>query len=601
MKIDRRDFMLSSASASLALFAAGTSLAQAASAATAPGTKPRVRRRYIRVGSRNIHYMAAGAGSPVVLVHGSPGDSSFFNEELPELATKYAVYAFDSPGFGRSEPPPIEERDVAFLADRIAGAMRALKLPPAVIYGFHTGAAVAMEMAARQPDVVRALMLDGVPMFTPQELSTWFAEFFLPMVPDKLGGQFNSFWTRCRDQGVWFPWSYKKPEHTMPLGVEPTEEIQDIMRRIVQPARTYVPTFRSAVHYGPRVQGTLSKITQPTVILCAEGDVLAGHLDRLPPLRSNQSVKLVATAEEVHAQRDQLLLQFAGAAHAPPVANAVPVPADAGINAHVLELPDGREIFMRIAGKTNLPALLFIHDAPGTSHMHVPLIEALSANARVYAVDLPGCGETAPFTTKAPTTAEYAETLRAVMVGLGLKRAIVYGVGFGSSVALELATRHPKLVDNLVLQSVLLPSAQERQDLAQNYAPAIELKADGSHWYATWLMLRDSVTFWPWYKASPDFRRGAYAPDAFDADRLHDRTVEVMKRHASYQHVIDAALSQDALPLLGQLKNKTVLCTDATHPFAVYDEALVKSRPDTQTLQARGVDHVAQLVRMIGI
>ncbi|HEY6644433.1 alpha/beta hydrolase [Povalibacter sp.] len=600
MKIDRRDFMLSSASASLALFAASTTLAQAANAA-ATGTTPRVRRRYVRVGSRNIHYMTAGEGSPVVLIHGSPGDSSFFNEELPELATKYAVYAFDSPGFGRSEPPPLEERDVAFLADRIAGAMRALKLPPAVIYGFHTGAAVAMEIAARQPDVVRALMLDGVPMFNDQELSTWFPEFFLPMVPDKLGGQFTSFWTRCRDQGIWFPWSYKKPEHAMRQGVEATAEIQDIMRRIVQPARTYVPTFRSAVHYGPRVQGILSKITQPTVILCAEGDVLAGHLDRLPPLRSNQSIKLVATAEEVHANRDQLLLQFAGTARAPSIATAVPVPLDAGVNAHVLELPDGREIFMRVAGKTNLPPLLLIHDAPGTSHMHLPLIEALSAHARVYAVDLPGCGESAPFATTSPTTADYAETLRSVMVALGLKRAAVYGIGFGSSVALDLATRHPKMVDSVVLQSVLLPSAQERQDLAQNYAPAIELKADGSHWYATWLMLRDSVAFWPWYNTSPDALRSAYSADAFDADRLHDRTVEVMKRYGSYQHVINAALSQDALLLLGQLKSKTVLCTDVTHPFSVYDETLVKSRPDSLTLQARGVEHVAQLARMIGI
>lgn len=597
MTLSRREFVSSSAGLAL-LSSASVMGGQAAIGSRKP---VKVRRRFVRVDSGNVFYLSAGEGAPVVLIHGSPGDSSYFDEELPELAKRYAVYAFDSPGFGRSDPPPEPKRDVAFLADRIAGAIRALGLPPAVIYGFHTGAAVAMEIAARHPQVVRALMLDGVPMFNDKELKSWFTDFFLPMVPDRLGGQFNAFWTRCRDQGLWFPWSLPAPEQLIRPGVEPTHEIQSIMMRIVQPARTYVPTFRSAIYYGPRVEATLAKIDQPTVILCMERDVLAEHLKRLPPLKRNQSVYLSPTNEDIHRRRDELLERFAGKARAPALPKGAPV--GAGVSAHIMELADGREIFMRVAGKPESPALMLIHDAPGSSQMHEPLIAALAAHARVYAIDLPGCGETRATSTTAPTIADFASTVRVVAKELGVSQAAVYGIGFGSVVALELAVRSPEIVRSAVLQGIPLPSVEERADFARHYAPPIALKADGSHWYSTWLMLRDTEVFWPWYKANGGTLRRTYRSDAFDAARLHDRTVEVMKQYGTYHHVIDATFAQDTARLLGELRVPSVFCSDPSHPFSAYADRLAASRPDMTLYPISGdvaVD-ATKIAALIGI
>jgi pimeloyl-ACP methyl ester carboxylesterase len=457
-----------------------------------------------------------------------------------------------------------------------------------------------MELAARQPDLVRALMLDGVPVFDDRELSTWFDGFIPPLVPDKQGGHFAAVWTRCRDQSVWFPWSYKEPDHMMSQGVASPERIQSTVMSIMRCGRTYLPAFRSAVFYAPRVPGTMAKITQPTMITCAKGDPLSAHLDRLPALKPSQLVRKLPTGAAVRELRDEWLARYAGAKRAQSDLDIRT--ADPNIRAQIVQLSDGREVFLRVAGRPGRRAVILIHDAPGSSRMHEPLIAALAANARVFALDLPGCGESDPLLGKAPATGDFAEIIRALTAQLGIQQASVYGVGFGSSVALEFAERYPKKAQALVLQSLLLPSPSERSDMEKNYAPPIELKADGSHWYATWLMLRDSLAFWPWYQsASANRLRRVDLSDEFSADHLHDWTVEVMKQFASYQHPINAALGQDGSALLGQVACKIVVCTDPRHPFAVYDEDLVASLPSMARVgvAADPTAHVAEILRLI--
>ncbi|HEY6644437.1 alpha/beta hydrolase [Povalibacter sp.] len=599
MSLDRRTFITSTAG--LAFLASATGLAQAA-VAVQPEGSVKVRNRILRVGGRDVFYKHAGKGAPIVLIHSSPGDSSFWEDEIPELAANYSVYAFDSPGFGRSEPPPETERDVGFMAERIAAALKALGLPPAVIIGSHTGAAVGTELTVRHPQMVRGLMLDGIPVFSEHELENWFGDFLDPLTPEKRAGHFTTMWTRSRDQGIWFPWSINAPQQLMPLRrLAGAQQIQRNMMRIMRSARTYLPEFRSAVFYAPRVPAALAAIEQPTYIVCAKGDPLSPHMARLPPLKSNQTVEMLDGFMEIRERRAAWLPGVMGSVVAPPIVDKLPV--DEGISGYIVELADGREVFLRVAGKPDKPALLLIHDAPGSSHMHRPLIEALSAHARVYAVDLPGCGETEPLSTQTPTIGDYAEIMRSVMTALGLRRASVHGIGFGSSVALELAARHPQMVDKLVLQSVLLASAEDRADMLAHYAPRIELKADGSHWYTTWLMLRDSLVFWPWYKATGDRLRQVDIRDQFEAIPLHDRTVEVMKQYGSYHHVINAALGQDAQAVLKQIQSKAVICTDARHPFVGYDAALVAGQPNAKQLQAaaNGTDHVKQLAGLLGL
>ena len=477
-----------------------------------------------------------------------------------------------------------------------------LGLTPVLVYGSHTGAAIAAELAARQASVVRAVMLDGFPIFNEQERAGWFGDFIPTLIPDKHGGHFVSVWTRARDQSVWFPWSYKKPDHLLGQGVASVTRIQATVMSIMRCGRTYLPAFESAVFYGPRAPGTLARISQPTMIACAKGDPLSGHLNRLPRLKSSQSVSRLPTGVEVRALRDEWLARHAGDTTAPVIANSPS--REAAISMYNAELPDGQVVFMRIAGEPSKLPLVLIHDAPGSSRMHEPLITALAQHFRVYAVDLPGCGESDPLPKQAPTAADFVDVLRSVMAVLGIDSAGFLGVGTGSSVALAVANRDPLTVRHLFLQSLPLPGEEQRQEMALNYAPPIELKSDGSHWYSTWLMLRDSLTFWPWYKSgSAENLRKVDTSGGFDADHLHDWTVEVIKQSSSYHQAVLAALAQDSGACLARCHCRLTLCDDLQHPFATYEAKAREIRPDASRVEVSRdpAEYAAKLASAMGI
>jgi len=103
-------------------------------------------------------------------------------------------------------------------------------------------------------------------------------------------------------------------------------------------------------------------------------------------------------------------------------------------------------------------------------------------------------------------------------------------------------------------------------------APPITLQADGSHWYRTWLMLRDSLVHWPWYDRAPASLRRT--PASFDPERLHRWTCEVMRQSAAYHHLVDAALGWDPAEPLALAAPKITVCIDATHALAGSDADL---------------------------
>jgi pimeloyl-ACP methyl ester carboxylesterase len=199
-----------------------------------------------------------------------------------------------------------------------------------------------------------------------------------------------------------------------------------------------------------------------------------------------------------------------------------------------------------------------------------PLISALAQRYRVYAFDLPGCGESEALPEAARSLGGYSAALQSALLQLGLGRAAVYGIGFGASLAIEFALRAPAMVSQLLLHGVLLPTIAQRTDLRANYAPAVTIEATGTHWYRTWQMLRDSLIYFPWYRRTHATQRPTLAD--FGAERLHDWTFEVMKQIHAYPHLINAALEQHAEQKLPQLRVPVFWLDDSSHRFNCYGE-----------------------------
>jgi pimeloyl-ACP methyl ester carboxylesterase len=109
------------------------------------------------VGGRRIRYVRAGAGSPVLLVHGFASSLYTWKDVLPGLARDHDVVALDLPGFGWSEQPP--DLSFADFPAAVLGLMDALGLDRAALVGNSLGGAAVAAVAARDPTRVSALVL----------------------------------------------------------------------------------------------------------------------------------------------------------------------------------------------------------------------------------------------------------------------------------------------------------------------------------------------------------------------------------------------------------------------------------------------------------
>lgn len=99
-------------------------------------------------------------GLPVLLVHGLAVSHRYLTPLAVALSDTHPVYVPDLPGFGLSGRPP-HPYDVGRHAAHLAAWLSAYRLGPLCVLGHSFGAEVAAALAARRPDLVRALVLAG--------------------------------------------------------------------------------------------------------------------------------------------------------------------------------------------------------------------------------------------------------------------------------------------------------------------------------------------------------------------------------------------------------------------------------------------------------
>ena len=116
-------------------------------------------RLHLRVGETGFSYLEAGAGPPLVLLHGIGSSAESWRDQLAGLADIRHVLAWDAPGYGASTPLPSARPTVADYADRLALLLDALGLERIALAGHSLGALIAGAFAARRPGRVERLVL----------------------------------------------------------------------------------------------------------------------------------------------------------------------------------------------------------------------------------------------------------------------------------------------------------------------------------------------------------------------------------------------------------------------------------------------------------
>jgi pimeloyl-ACP methyl ester carboxylesterase len=119
---------------------------------------------HVRVNDVTFAYDVAGEGEPLVLVHGSWGDRHNWDSVFDALARSFRVVRYDRRGHSESERPAGQgsfQED----ADDLAALMEALELGPAHVVGNSGGAAIALKLGVKRPDLVRSLVVHEPPSF----------------------------------------------------------------------------------------------------------------------------------------------------------------------------------------------------------------------------------------------------------------------------------------------------------------------------------------------------------------------------------------------------------------------------------------------------
>jgi pimeloyl-ACP methyl ester carboxylesterase len=121
---------------------------------------------WTQVGSTDIHYLEAGSGPPLVLLHGFGSCAGAWHQQVAAFAPRFRVVAYDSVNHGHTSNSPRGEPEPD-RADELDGFLAALGIERPVLAGNSMGALTVLRWAARHPDRARALVPSGMGVAPP--------------------------------------------------------------------------------------------------------------------------------------------------------------------------------------------------------------------------------------------------------------------------------------------------------------------------------------------------------------------------------------------------------------------------------------------------
>ncbi len=232
-----------------------------------------------------------------------------------------------------------------------------------------------------------------------------------------------------------------------------------------------------------------------------------------------------------------------------------------------VDVPHG-QMHYRYAGESG-EALLVLHASPGSSRQQMKLIEDFAAEARVFAPDTPGNGDSDALSDQEPTIPELAAAVLAFMDAVGLQKVRVYGSHTGAAIAAELAILAPERISALVLDGVSLMEGEELEEILATYAFPFEPDLDGAYLARLFQFCRDQYVFFPWYRRTRAGRRDGGLGSAAD---LHAWIVEVMKASTTYHLNYRAAFKWPADKRMGLIACPTLVTAAINDPL--YDSSV---------------------------
>lgn len=259
--------------------------------------------KFVTVDGKKVHYVEAGNGPPIILIHGFLYHTVMWKKNIDALAEKFKVYAIDLWGWGYSER--LKEREYSFerYGKQIVGFMDALNIKKATLAGQSMGGGISVYVAAHYPERVDRLILVD-PAVIPYPMTTIGKIYQFPFIGEFMNAIPGDALMKNNIKTIWF---YDKNKVT-----------EEYCKEVLQPLcikGSYAGTMFILRHvlkepYVESEANLLAKMSIPTLIIHGREDK-AIPLDRSKRLNDLwKGSKLVIFDKAGHSPHEEYPEKF---------------------------------------------------------------------------------------------------------------------------------------------------------------------------------------------------------------------------------------------------------------------------------------------------
>jgi len=482
----------------------------------------------------------------------------------------FTCLAFDTPGFGLSDPLSLENPTVEDFADALADTLSALGIEQAATYGRHTGASIAVEFAARHPSRCSMALADGYAVFarayTPEELDAYLE----PIVAQWDGAHLLRLWFRYRDQHVFWPWNRQFDANRSDTDVPDLDFLHRGVVEFLEAGNGYRVGY--AAPFRHRALEVVNDLKVPVCFGNRPGDSMYLTRDLYPQGLWTSDVPREFEQASLHEL--QLLLKYPAKSLVPPA------PSCPTLNDRLREFSvtfEGIQLSCRSMGdfSSGTPVVL-LHHAPGSCRLYEKAMLSIGLTHPIVSFDLPGHGESDSLPNNPQDHATWARAACAVMDHLRVREVHLWGHQGGAALACTIAKAYPDRVASVVLDAPLWVNESLRKQLMTQGIPDVIPTWEGSHWLRAWHHIRDSQLWWPWF----DKRHACKKPQPLqiDPEYINARVLHEMKHPMSYKPAWMANWSFDWRDATHDLKMPMMCLSAANDTFA----HLCKNPPNSE-------------------
>lgn len=240
-----------------------------------------IRKTYVDISGGQIHLRRVeGAGSPIVSLHQTASSGQMWTKTMERLAGRWTMLALDTPGFGGSfDLAPDAKPSTTDYAEWIYEAVKAAGVEKCHLVGHHTGACIAVELAARHSEIVLSLTMIGPVPLTADERTEAAKVYGTPIEPNAHGSYLMENWDYLR--------KLKADRDVMLIHREMIDQLRAWRGRVQSYAAVWEQDFTSLYE----------KVNCPILIGAASADVLQPNLERAKEMHPDAEVLEIEGAD----------------------------------------------------------------------------------------------------------------------------------------------------------------------------------------------------------------------------------------------------------------------------------------------------------------